>query len=86
MERMLVNRLNWWLETGSKFPTSQFGFRKQRSCIDNLSILYAEIVKAFQSGTAVSAAFLDVQSAYDNVLADVLDDKLQRMKIPPPYP
>lgn len=78
---MLVNRLNWWLETGSKFPPSQFDFRKQRSYIDNLSILYAEIMKAFQNNTAISAAFLNVQSTYDNVLADILDSKLRQVDI-----
>lgn len=30
-ERLICNRLNWWLETKHLFPSSQFGFRKNNS-------------------------------------------------------
>lgn len=83
MERMLANRLNWWLEYYNLLPSSQYGFRKQRSCIDNLSILYNEIIESFQLDTAVSSMFVDIQSAYDNVLSDILVHKLQKLGIPP---
>lgn len=66
IERMISNRLNWWLKYHNLLPDSQFGFRKQKSCIDNLSILYSEIVKGFLEGKAVSAAFLDIESAFDS--------------------
>lgn len=43
--------------------------------------MYTKIIKDFQDDKAVSAAFLDVQSAYDNVLADVLLDKVVQLGI-----
>ncbi|EZA56049.1 hypothetical protein X777_03874 [Ooceraea biroi] len=55
---MLVNRFNWWLEVNKLLPSSQFGFRKQQSCIDNLSILYAEILKTFQADKAVVESYI----------------------------
>lgn len=80
---MLVNRLSWWLEFHRKLLASQFGFRKQRSCINNLTLLYVEIIKGFQEDGAVCAAFLDIQSAYDNVLADILINRLATLGISP---
>ncbi|XP_020295988.1 uncharacterized protein LOC109860966 [Pseudomyrmex gracilis] len=83
MERLLANRLNWWLEFCGKLPNSQFDFRKQRSCIDNLTLLYGEIITSFQENKTVSAAFLHVQSAYDTVLADILTEKVISLWVPP---
>lgn len=83
MERMIANRLNWWLEYYNLFPRSQFGFRKQKSCVDNLGILYAEIVKGFYQEKDIPTAFLDIESAYDNVLCEVLIEQLIQIGIPP---
>ena len=33
-ERMLKNRLEWWVERNNIIPKNQSGFRKGRSCID----------------------------------------------------
>jgi hypothetical protein len=70
LERMIKMRLYWWLEYNLKLPKTQFGFRRERSCTDNLAILYLESQRAFDEKEVVTAAFLDIQSAYDNVLAD----------------
>lgn len=72
MERIINNWLNWWLESEGKLPNSQYGFRRNRSCMDNLSILYANILGGFQEDSAVSIALLDIRAAYDNVLVDIL--------------
>lgn len=42
MERLITNRLMWWLENNKLIPRSQYGFRKQRSCLDNLTLLYTD--------------------------------------------
>ena len=77
LEKMINCRINWWMEYYEKFPSSQFGFRKSKSCIDNLSLLHVEIIKAFNRDAALPTVFLDIKSAYDNVLADVLIEKLK---------
>lgn len=64
-------------------PNSQFGFRRNRACIDNIAILYSNIMKAFKTQKSISALFLDIQAAYDNVLPDILINSLMKLGIPP---
>ena len=62
MERILSNRLNWWLESENKLLVSQFGFRRELSCTNNLAILYVENLRSFQMDIPMAAAFLDQSS------------------------
>ncbi|XP_058790871.1 uncharacterized protein LOC131664020 [Phymastichus coffea] len=64
---MIQVRLSWWLEHNVKLPLSQFGFRKSRSCADNLSILTTKIYSGFTNGLYTTVAYLDVKSAFDDV-------------------
>jgi hypothetical protein len=80
---LVNNRLLWWLQHHQKLPGSQFGFHKDKSCTDNLSILYGEIINTFIKDKGTTAAFLDVKSVYYNVLPDVLDEKLRSIGAPP---
>ena len=77
LEKMIHCRIVEWMEYYEKFPSSQFGFRKSKSCIDNLSLLHVEIIKASNRDAASPTVFLDIKSAYDNVLADVSIEKLK---------
>lgn len=81
MERMINNRLYWWLEFNNLIPISQFGFRKQKSCADNLFILHTNLLLGGKK--RYSNAFLDVKSAYDHVLPDLLIAKLRDLSISP---
>lgn len=81
MERMIGHRLTWWLESRDVFPRSQYGFRSNKSCIDNLALFFTDCFVAFLKDNVVVAAFLDVQSVYDNVLSDVLLRRLSRIGI-----
>lgn len=47
MERMICSRLSWWLEHHRLLSDTQYGFRRNKSCIDNLAILHSDIVKSF---------------------------------------
>ncbi|CAD6235251.1 GSCOCG00007873001-RA-CDS [Cotesia congregata] len=82
MEKLLNNRISWWLEHQNILPGSQNGFRKGRSCADNLTLLCVDVLKSFKSGEATAAMFLDIKAAYDNVLPDVLLFKLKRLGFP----
>ncbi|CAD6216508.1 GSCOCG00011347001-RA-CDS [Cotesia congregata] len=82
MEKLLNNRISWWLEHQNILPGSQNAFRKGRSCADNLTLLCADVLKSFKSGEATAAMFLDIKAAYDNVLPDVLLFKLKRLGFP----
>lgn len=82
MEILLKNRLEWVMENRGVLATSQFGFRKGLSTTDSLSILTTDIRTAFGKGEYLVGIFLDVASAYDNVLLPVLRQKLQQLSVP----
>ncbi|CAK9801061.1 Probable RNA-directed DNA polymerase from transposon X-element [Anthophora plagiata] len=72
LETLVKNRLQWWVETNGFLPSNQHGFRKGRSCIDNLTGLALKVNEAFLEKKVVIAAFLDVQGAFDNVNIDIV--------------
>jgi len=76
LERMISNRLTWFIEHFNLLSNSQFGFRRGRECIDNLAILYSNIHLGFLNNMPSLASFLDIKSAYDNVIPSILYQKL----------
>ncbi|RVE51902.1 hypothetical protein evm_003522 [Chilo suppressalis] len=82
MEHMIRNRLEWLLESQNLLAKSQYGFRKGSSTLVNLSILTTDIRIAFKKKEYVVGLFLDIASAYDNVLLPVLRHKLQQLSVP----
>ncbi|XP_046750589.1 uncharacterized protein LOC124413847 [Diprion similis] len=79
-EKLCKNRLQWWLEHNNLIPVGQSGFRKAKSCYDNLAFLTLEIDQALSEKQNVLAAFLDVSNAFPNVLSDCLLSKLAEIK------
>lgn len=76
METMIKNRLQWWAEFNNLIPPSQHGFRKGKSCQDNLITLKLAIEESFIEKKETLAAFLDTHAAFDNVNVNILLDKL----------
>lgn len=79
---MINNRLRWWLEHNIKLPGSQFGFRKNRLCIDNETILFSETLKANYDRKYAIGLFIDIRGAYDNVIAKILVKILVELGLP----
>ncbi|CAH2208082.1 jg18039, partial [Pararge aegeria aegeria] len=82
-EILLKNRLEWVMESRGVLSPSQFGFRKGFSTADSLSILTTDIRTAFGRGEYLVGIFLDIASAYDNVLLPLLRQKLHQLSVPP---
>jgi hypothetical protein len=82
LERTINCRLSWWLEHHKKLLDLQFGFRKNKSCLDSLALMYSDIVNAFDNNKIVGAVFLDIKAVSDNVLVNILIERLPEMKIP----
>lgn len=82
LEKLILMRLDWWLERYNKLPNSQYGFRKSRSCLDNLSILTSEIHISFLRGGVTACLFLDLTSAFDDVIPNILFEDLIQMGLP----
>lgn len=81
-ERMINERLIWWAEREKIIHNTQNGFRKGRSCMNNLTQVSAAIKVGLYRGEATCAALLDVAAAYDNVNGDIPIGKLQEKKCP----
>lgn len=75
-ESIIKLRLDWWIEFNDILPKSQTGFRKGRSCTDNLTNLSCFVQEGFSEKKDTLAVFLDVKGAFPNVNSDIL---LQRL-------
>ncbi|XP_011706191.1 PREDICTED: RNA-directed DNA polymerase from mobile element jockey-like [Wasmannia auropunctata] len=82
-EKMLLNRLQWLIENHVLLPEHQFGFRSFRSCLDNFTILTADVQAGFLHHKHTAALFVDIKSAFDNVLPNLLLQDLASLNIPP---
>lgn len=70
------------VEHNKLLDDTQNGFRKGRSCSDNLTRLSIDIERGFLEDKSTVAIFLDIASAYDNVIRKVLIEKLDRLECP----
>ena len=66
-ERMINNRLYWYLESNNILSHRQAGFRRGSCTEDQLLKLTQEIQDGFQEGKHTAAIFVDLQQAYDRV-------------------
>lgn len=82
LEHLIKNRLEWIVESRNLLAQSQFGFRKGMSTMDSLSIFITDIWIGLSKNENVTGVFLDVSSAYDNVLLPVLRQKMLDLSIP----
>lgn len=81
MERIINSRLVWWAEK-KILDENQNGFRRGKGCVDNFIEFTVDIRKSLLEGKKVIAAFLDVSSAYYNVLRNILIEKLRKEECP----
>ena len=70
MERVVRNRLTWYLEENETLLPNQFGFRNGRSTLDPLTILEHEIQMGFRTGQVTIVVTHDLSAAFDR--ADIL--------------
>jgi hypothetical protein len=74
---MINAHISWWLEKNQKFSETQYRFRRNKGCTDNLAILTTEIITAFEEHNTVLALFLDIKRAYNNVHCETSMDRLK---------
>lgn len=81
-EHLVKNRLEWYVESNNLLAKSQYGFRRGKSCMDSISIFVTDIRVSLTLNKPTVGIFLDIKSAYDNVLLTVLKTKLEKLKVP----
>ncbi len=65
MERMINERLVWFLEQAAIISSAQSGFRKAWSTMDHLVWFETFVCEGFIKGEHVVALFFDLEKAYD---------------------
>ena len=66
-ERVIEQRLRFYLEDIGFINMYQSGFRQNKSTEDHLFRLSQSVMESFNRGEHVVAALLDVEKAFDNV-------------------
>lgn len=64
---MITHRLEWFVENGNHLFEETTGFRKSKSCLDNLSNLVTRVQTGFSNNQFTLACFLDIENAYNNI-------------------
>jgi len=67
MERMINDRLVWYLESNKLLTSVQCGFHKHRSTTDHLVCLETFVREAFVQQQHCVAVFFDLEKAYDTM-------------------
>jgi len=78
MERMIANRLTWYLEKFHYLSNDQSGFRRHRSTIDQIIRLQDRVIRHVNSEGYVLAVFVDMEKAFDMIWANGLMLKLKK--------
>jgi len=81
MERMITNRLNWYLEKNKLLNPMQTGFRKNKSTLDHIMRLQSDIQNSINHGQYTAGVFLDFSKAYDMIWKNGLMHKISKLNI-----
>lgn len=81
MERMVNNRLIWFLEKNQLLSAEQVGFRTNRSCMDALQIITEAVSDVFLNSSHLSCIFFDIEKAYERVWRVRIIQQLEKWKV-----
>ena len=81
MEKMVTNRLTWYLESNDLLNNAQTGFRKGRSTLDQIIKLQDSIHKYNKNKGFTFGVFLDFEKAYDMLWRAGLMSKLKALGV-----
>ena len=78
LEKLINNRLHWFLEKNGIITKLQVGFRARHCTMDQVIRLETAAKKAISEGRILAAVFLDINKAYDETWLTGLLFKLTR--------
>jgi ribonuclease HI len=84
MERIITNRLTWFVEKNNILNPAQTGFRKNRGTLDQLIRLHDNANKSINNRGYTLAVFLDMSKAYDLLWKHGLLHKLRKLNVSGP--
>ncbi|KAK2708169.1 hypothetical protein QYM36_013931 [Artemia franciscana] len=80
MEKMIYQRLLWFVEKNNMIPHAQTGFRKNHSSTDAFILLTKSLNESLSKHNVLIHGFLDFEGAYDNVNHQTLLVKLANLE------
>ncbi|GBL92256.1 Putative protein in type-1 retrotransposable element R1DM [Araneus ventricosus] len=81
LEKLLTQRLTFFLENGNKLNEHQHGFREGKSVDTALASFMEEIQKGRSQGNHVLAISLDIKGAFDNILHHAIINNLKKAEV-----
>lgn len=67
LHSIINRRMEWYIENRCLFAEETIGFRKARSCYDNLNSIITAIQTGFSKKLMTIGCFIDIDNAYNNV-------------------
>lgn len=81
-EKIILNRLNVFIEDKNLLPDEQFGFRRSHSTIHQLQRVVQHTKTNFKNKKSTGMIILDIEKAFDSIWHKGLLHKLYTMNIP----
>ena len=81
LEKMVNNRLIWFLEKTQKLSPQQFGFRPGRTTIDPIAALTTDILNGFKERKTTTAVFFDLEKAFDTISRKTIISNLKEFGV-----
>lgn len=76
LEKIICNRISFWLDTESLLSRTQLGFRKGMGTTDAITKLHDYVVESLNNKEHVDCIALDMTGAYDNCWHQIILSKL----------
>ena len=80
-ERLLLEHLTHHLTLNGPINKNQFGFQKQKSCLDTIISLTEKINQCVDENEIVVTLFLDLAKAFNSISIDVFTNKKKGMEL-----
>jgi len=68
LERLILNRVEWFVGVNNLYPPEQTGFRKGHCSLDNVACLENDVSNSFNQRHSTIAILFDWADAYGNVI------------------
>ncbi len=81
MERIVTQRLIWWLETNFKLFDDQYAYRKFRGVVQAMLHFICSVRRGFEEDKVSVAALVDLHAAFDTVWRNGIIYKLHFMGV-----
>lgn len=82
LERIIMNRLQFWIKENDLIAPEQCGFRNHRQTRDHILRITQNGLESFNMNERMGAIFIDIEKAFDKVWHDGLLHKLNELNIP----